>query len=299
MDNRRRLNGRVRDKIYKLIKSSSSSSSSSSSLSSSGSGSPDSSAPESLPAKKNSWVLPSFEKLDQKNTIEGKNTKKKSISENKNTTINRNTLENDSGSEKLLSKKKKINSHAEKFEFVNKMDLNKNKINVDKIIASNNEYSAEEILKEKQKLKRLFKNKSTPEWMKKQLTFKIKLKNERWNPQKKLSREQMEMLRTIKTEDPSVTVKELSKLYGISPESVTRILKSKWRPTIEEENKQEEKRRKRLEEYHKIQSKTKDRLFKKMEINQENKPGDLKIVERRYKSRAFEPHKKSWRNEEI
>ena len=52
-----------------------------------------------------------------------------------------------------------------------------------------------------------------------------------WNPPKKLSREAMEGLRTLRDHDPETfTTAILANRFKISPEAVRRILKSRWRP---------------------------------------------------------------------
>ncbi|KZS96339.1 hypothetical protein SISNIDRAFT_400471, partial [Sistotremastrum niveocremeum HHB9708] len=53
-----------------------------------------------------------------------------------------------------------------------------------------------------------------------------------WNPPKKLSREAMEGLRVLHQHDPTqFSTAVLAAKFAISPEAVTRILKSKWQPS--------------------------------------------------------------------
>ena len=56
----------------------------------------------------------------------------------------------------------------------------------------------------------------------------------RWSPKKKLTRYQMDYLRTLRSESPELwTLKRLSKYFGISYVSVVKILKSKFQPSEE------------------------------------------------------------------
>ena len=56
----------------------------------------------------------------------------------------------------------------------------------------------------------------------------------RWSPKKKLTRYQMDYLRTLRSESPELwTLKRLSKYFGISYISVVKILKSKFQPSEE------------------------------------------------------------------
>lgn len=55
---------------------------------------------------------------------------------------------------------------------------------------------------------------------------------EGFNPPKKLSREAMQIVRQLHQADPSIhTTPALAARYKVSPESIRRILKSKWRPS--------------------------------------------------------------------
>jgi uncharacterized protein YnzC (UPF0291/DUF896 family) len=67
-----------------------------------------------------------------------------------------------------------------------------------------------------------------------------------WSPPKKLSREAMEGLRMLHTQNPEIfTTPVLASKFRISPEAVRRILKSKWEPT--RERRQELAERERVE----------------------------------------------------
>ena len=67
-----------------------------------------------------------------------------------------------------------------------------------------------------------------PFWLKRNRT--IKLKHNHWNPLKKLSRSEMNKLKELKQYFPHFTTADLGKIFHISPESVRRILKSKYIP---------------------------------------------------------------------
>ncbi|AQZ14585.1 RRG9 (YNL213C) [Zygosaccharomyces parabailii] len=73
-----------------------------------------------------------------------------------------------------------------------------------------------------------------PSWKIQQLALRKKFGGERWNPSKKLSREQMEGLRLIKTQFPHLTARDLGEQFKVSPEVVRRILKTKWQPNEKE-----------------------------------------------------------------
>ncbi|CDO94084.1 unnamed protein product [Kluyveromyces dobzhanskii CBS 2104] len=77
-------------------------------------------------------------------------------------------------------------------------------------------------------------NMQMPDWKRQKFALKEKLKGERWNPKKKLSREQMETVRLLKRQFPSMTSGDIAEQMKVSPEVVRRILKSKWEPSEEE-----------------------------------------------------------------
>ena len=61
-----------------------------------------------------------------------------------------------------------------------------------------------------------------------------KLQTSRWNPKKRLTRYQIDYLRTLRSESPELwTLRRLSKYFGISYISVVKILKSKFEPNEE------------------------------------------------------------------
>lgn len=67
-----------------------------------------------------------------------------------------------------------------------------------------------------------------PQWKKQMFALRRKFPTG-WKPEKRLSREDMELLRQMRQENPSLTAKSLAQRFRISPEAVRRILKSKWR----------------------------------------------------------------------
>ncbi len=71
----------------------------------------------------------------------------------------------------------------------------------------------------------------------------------RWKPKKRLTRYQMEHLRTLRHEDPDTwTDTKLSETFRISPSSVKRILRSKFEPSPEVQERQDTKALKQREE---------------------------------------------------
>ncbi|EJT69339.1 hypothetical protein GGTG_12958 [Gaeumannomyces tritici R3-111a-1] len=67
-----------------------------------------------------------------------------------------------------------------------------------------------------------------------------KLNGERWNPRKRLSPDALEGIRALHAQFPETfTTAMLAKKFEVSPEMIRRILKSKWRPTPEEEEERE------------------------------------------------------------
>lgn len=79
------------------------------------------------------------------------------------------------------------------------------------------------------------KDQMMPEWKRQKYALGEKFKGKAWNPVKKLSRDEMESVRLLKRELPDMTSKDLSDHFKISPEAIRRILKSKWTPSLEEE----------------------------------------------------------------
>lgn len=90
---------------------------------------------------------------------------------------------------------------------------------------------------------------STPEFAKKHRETMREKFPEGWKPPHKISREAMEGLRALHAHDPErYTTPMLADKFKISPEAVRRILRSKWKPTVERESKMIEKERRGRQE---------------------------------------------------
>ena len=78
------------------------------------------------------------------------------------------------------------------------------------------------------------KDKVIPLWKQRDETTKKKIKGERWNPSKRLSREGMDNVRLLKQQMPHLTASDLGAHFKISPDAIRRILKSNFKQTEEE-----------------------------------------------------------------
>ncbi|GAA5999102.1 mitochondrial ribosome assembly protein RRG9 [Rhodotorula paludigena] len=84
---------------------------------------------------------------------------------------------------------------------------------------------------------------NAPEWKRHQRAMKRKFP-EGWAPPKRISREAMDLMRTLARSDPAVyTVQYLATKFKSSPEAVRRILKSKFQLAPEEQARREAKRK--------------------------------------------------------
>lgn len=73
--------------------------------------------------------------------------------------------------------------------------------------------------------------------------------HDKWNPKKRLLRYQMEHLRTLRYQQPDVwTIPKLAKAFQISRSAVTRILRSKFEPPLEVQERQDAKAKQLREE---------------------------------------------------
>ncbi|ODQ56356.1 hypothetical protein SAICODRAFT_48520, partial [Saitoella complicata NRRL Y-17804] len=82
-----------------------------------------------------------------------------------------------------------------------------------------------------------------PAWKRQKFALLEKFGEEGWNPRKKLSPETMEGIRALHVQHPELfAINRLAELFKISPEAIRRILRSKWRPATEEEQKEREAR---------------------------------------------------------
>ncbi|CCE66147.1 hypothetical protein TPHA_0O01800 [Tetrapisispora phaffii CBS 4417] len=86
-----------------------------------------------------------------------------------------------------------------------------------------------------------------PEWKKQNIALKKKFNGERWNPLKKLSRLEMNNVKLLKSNFPDMTATQLANQFKVSPETIRRILKSKWTPNEDEIVKLEERWKRRGE----------------------------------------------------
>lgn len=100
-------------------------------------------------------------------------------------------------------------------------------------------------IKKQKELKKL-EDKNLPEWKKR--TMAIKQRYGDWNPTRKLSREQMESVKSLKEQVPLMKAVELASHFNISPEAIRRILKSKWVPNLEQRERMERRADERKEE---------------------------------------------------
>ncbi|AGO10281.1 AaceriABL175Cp [[Ashbya] aceris (nom. inval.)] len=73
-----------------------------------------------------------------------------------------------------------------------------------------------------------------PDWKKQKLALHKKFNGEHWNPKKKLSRDQQDAVRMLKSRYPTMTNSDLADYFKVSPESIRRILKAKWQPNEDE-----------------------------------------------------------------
>lgn len=79
-------------------------------------------------------------------------------------------------------------------------------------------------------------------WQAQKAALKAKFGGEGWRPRKRLSPDALAGIRALHDEFPEVfTTEALAAKFGISPEAVRRILKSRWTPSAEEEEEREER----------------------------------------------------------
>lgn len=114
----------------------------------------------------------------------------------------------------------------------NKYDNAKNFSKLDKFTLINSMTSINKSTKE------ILKDSSVPEWKKQKLALKQKFQNQGWSPLKKVSREDMESIKTLKKNMPLLNNSQIGEYFKISPEAVRRILKSNWKPKNLEEDEQ-------------------------------------------------------------
>lgn len=71
--------------------------------------------------------------------------------------------------------------------------------------------------------------KNMPEWHKRD--HSLWKRYGQWNPTRKLSRQQMVNIRELKKSAPHLKTVQIADHFGVNPESIRRILKSKWVPS--------------------------------------------------------------------
>lgn len=101
---------------------------------------------------------------------------------------------------------------------------------------------AEEIFKRKLIAREKEFRSRLPQWEKRDISLKKRYGV--WNPTKKVSRVQMQDIRSLKLQMPNLKTVDMANMFGVSPESIRRILNSKWQPS-ENDMKKLEKRAER------------------------------------------------------
>lgn len=97
--------------------------------------------------------------------------------------------------------------------------------------------------------------KNKPEWEKREESLRKRYGE--WNPTRKLSRQQIADIRSLKEQWPLMKTKQLADHFHVNPESIRRILKSKWIPNedeIKDLNERAEKRKLASQERKKAQA---------------------------------------------
>lgn len=74
--------------------------------------------------------------------------------------------------------------------------------------------------------------KNAPTWVKRDQSLKKRYGS--WNPSRKLTRQQISDIREIKQRLPTLKTVQIADVFQVNPESIRRILKSKWTPTESE-----------------------------------------------------------------
>lgn len=90
---------------------------------------------------------------------------------------------------------------------------------------------------------------SLPQYLRNKYALREKAQKVDLRTTKRLSRPAMEGIRMLKQEHPELTTEQLAQFFRVSPVAISKIIKSKWKPTEEESEKQQirwEKRGKKL-----------------------------------------------------
>jgi len=121
---------------------------------------------------------------------------------------------------------------------------------------------------------------------------------EGWNPQRKLSREAMEALRSLHALDnETFTTPMLASKFKISPEAVRRILRSKWEPSKEKRAKLAERERKDREE--RVMRSRREEKKQKIEILLETKNTQRRIGDNSTGRKVQRPRRSSSVKDEL
>lgn len=99
------------------------------------------------------------------------------------------------------------------------------------------------------------KDRRAPEWEKREQA--LRRRYGQWNPTHKLSRQQMNDIRELKQRAPHITTAKIADFFNVNPESIRRILKSKWVPneeTLRRLEKRSETRKKLSIEKHRAEN---------------------------------------------
>lgn len=94
-----------------------------------------------------------------------------------------------------------------------------------------------------------WRNQKLEPWQRQKFALKEKFQGEQWKPHYRLSRETMNGIRWLKKEYPNLQSDFFAERFKVSPEDIRRILKSKWKPTVEEEMAQAEKWKSRRDKF--------------------------------------------------
>ncbi|ODQ68385.1 hypothetical protein NADFUDRAFT_6369, partial [Nadsonia fulvescens var. elongata DSM 6958] len=96
--------------------------------------------------------------------------------------------------------------------------------------------------------------KELPDWKRQMFALREKFNGQTWNPTKKVSRDTMDLIRLLKQSNPGLKSSEIADRFRISPESVRRILKSKWVPNETEASNISDRWKRRRESINKTAS---------------------------------------------
>lgn len=89
-------------------------------------------------------------------------------------------------------------------------------------------------------------NTAKPEWHKRDAA--IKKRYGKWNPTRKLTRDQMDDVKHIAAQMPHLRTVDLAQYFQVLPEAIRRILKSKWQPSEQTELALREREQRRKQE---------------------------------------------------